>query len=83
MASGKRTLAVRWVAHDPSNEGMTFYKLNRAKNYDDYAEAIKSFELSRSEFCFCLQNRQYRHLATGKISGTVGRAGIVYYAGRR
>jgi len=33
--------AVRWKAHDPSNELMIFYYLNHAKNYSDYAEAIK------------------------------------------
>ncbi|ULQ57797.1 penicillin acylase family protein [Flavihumibacter rivuli] len=36
-------LAVRWKAHDPSNEGVTFYGLNHAKNYDDYLAAIKNF----------------------------------------
>jgi penicillin amidase len=43
--SGKRTsgdkfYAVRWKAHDPSNEMMIFYKLNRAKNLDDYKAAL-------------------------------------------
>jgi len=27
--SDKRNLAIRWTAHDPSNEGITFYNLNR------------------------------------------------------
>ena len=36
--------AVRWKAHDPSNEIKLFYLLNRAKNYADYSEAIKSLE---------------------------------------
>ena len=34
-------LAVRWKAHDPSNDGFMFYLLNHAKNYNDYAAAIK------------------------------------------
>ena len=50
--SGKQNLAVRWVAHDPSNEGMTFYKLNRSKNYDDYTEAIKTFDCPGQNFVF-------------------------------
>ncbi len=33
--------AVRWKAHDPSNELMLFHGLNRANNYDEYVEAIK------------------------------------------
>lgn len=36
-----RNLAVRWKAHDPSNDGLAFYGLNHAKNYDDYLAAIK------------------------------------------
>ncbi|TAL43551.1 MAG: penicillin acylase family protein [Chitinophagaceae bacterium] len=32
--------AVRWKAHDPSNEMMIFYQLNRAKNLDDYKAAL-------------------------------------------
>jgi penicillin amidase len=36
-------LAVRWTAHDPSNEGLMWMKLNRAKNYNDYESAIKTF----------------------------------------
>jgi len=50
--SGKKNLAVRWTAHDPSNEGITFYKLNHAHNYDDYAEAIKTFSCPGQNFVF-------------------------------
>jgi penicillin amidase len=33
--------AVRWKAHDASNELMLFNRLDHAKNYDDYFEAIQ------------------------------------------
>ena len=33
--------AVKWKAHDPSNELMIFYKLNHAKNYADYQDALQ------------------------------------------
>jgi len=33
--------AVRWKAHDPSNELMLFNRLDHAKNYDDYYAAIQ------------------------------------------
>ncbi len=48
----KKSLAVRWTAHDPSNEGRTLYMLNRAKNYDEYAEAIKFFKCPGQNFVF-------------------------------
>lgn len=50
--TNKKSLAVRWTAHDPSNEGRTLYMLNRAKNYDDYAEAIKFFKCPGQNFVF-------------------------------
>ncbi|MBC6489785.1 penicillin acylase family protein [Flavihumibacter stibioxidans] len=37
-----RNLAVRWKAHDASNDGLAFYGLNHAKNYDEYLAAIKN-----------------------------------------
>ena len=39
--SDGRNYAVRWSAHDPSNELMLFYSLNHARNYDDYYAALK------------------------------------------
>jgi penicillin amidase len=50
--SNKRSLAVRWTAHDGSNEGITFYNLNRAKNYDEYVDAIKTFSCPGQNFVF-------------------------------
>jgi penicillin amidase len=35
--------ALRWLGHDPSNEFATLYALDRAKNYGDYVEALKSW----------------------------------------
>lgn len=36
--------ALKWVAHEPSNELLTFYKLNRGKNYEDFKEAFRFYE---------------------------------------
>jgi penicillin amidase len=35
--------ALRWLGHDPSNEFLTFHILNRAQNYDDFLEAVRSW----------------------------------------
>jgi penicillin amidase len=50
--SQNKAIALRWTAHDASNEGLTFYKLNRAKNYDDYLDAIKTFSTPGQNFVF-------------------------------
>lgn len=41
--SGNKAIAVRWTAHDPSNEGAMWFKLNRAKSYVDFEEAIRPY----------------------------------------
>ncbi|HVK98038.1 MAG TPA: penicillin acylase family protein, partial [Flavisolibacter sp.] len=41
--TNKTALAVRWIAHDSSNEQMMWIKINRAKNYSNFMEAVKHF----------------------------------------
>jgi penicillin amidase len=36
--------ALRWIAHDPSYEFLTLDALNRARNYADYVEALKTWD---------------------------------------
>jgi penicillin G amidase len=43
VRSDGKYYAVRWKAHDPSNEMRTFLMLNRAKNFADYADAISTY----------------------------------------
>lgn len=52
----QKSYAVRWKAHDPSNEGWTFIKMARAKNYNDYLDAIKTFECPGQNFVFASKN---------------------------
>lgn len=44
--------ALRWKAHDSSNELLTFNKLNKAKNYYDYIRAITTFQTPGQNFIF-------------------------------
>ncbi|HMT72658.1 MAG TPA: penicillin acylase family protein [Chitinophagaceae bacterium] len=67
-SSGRgRNLALRWTAHDPSNEGFTFYKLNRAKNYDDYVNAIATFQCPGQNFVFASKNGDIALWQQGKF----------------
>jgi penicillin amidase len=50
--SGGKAYAVRWIAHDPGNELLAFYELNRSKNYEDYLAAIKRFVSPAQNFAF-------------------------------
>lgn len=54
--TGNTALAVRWTAHDPSNEGLMWMKLNRAKNYMEYEEAIKTYSTPGQNMLFAAKN---------------------------
>lgn len=44
--------AFRWMSHDGSEELLTFFKLNRAKNHADYMEALNTFGTPAQNFVF-------------------------------
>ena len=44
--------AMRWIGHDGGNHQRTFIELNRAKNYDDYASALKHWVAPAQNFVF-------------------------------
>lgn len=49
---GERAVAVRWVPQDPSNEALMWLKLNRAKNYQDYEDALRTFSAPGQNMLF-------------------------------
>ena len=59
--SGNRTVnnknyAVRWKAHDPSNELKIFYLLDHAKNYADYSAAVINLHTPGQNCVFACKN---------------------------
>ena len=50
--SASRALSLRWVAHDSSNILKMWLQLNRARNYNDYLEAIKHFNVPGQNMIF-------------------------------
>ena len=47
-----RLHAMRWLGHDPSNEFLTFYRLNRAQDYQDYVAALSHYSCPAQNFVF-------------------------------
>lgn len=45
-------LAIHWTAHSAGTGLQTFYQLNRAKNYDDYLDAIGIWQCPGQNFVF-------------------------------
>ncbi|MGW8121979.1 penicillin acylase family protein [Roseivirga echinicomitans] len=44
--------AMKWTGHLPNNNQQTFLDLNKAKNYDEYAAALKHFTAPAQNFVF-------------------------------
>jgi penicillin G amidase len=50
--SEMKYFSMRWIAHDPSEEIITFFKLNRAKNHADYMDALNHYASPAQNFVF-------------------------------
>lgn len=44
--------ALKWIAHEKSEELTCFYELNRAKNYTDYVKALSYYSAPAQNFVF-------------------------------
>ena len=51
-----KNYAVRWKAHDPSNELLIFNMLNRTKNYAGYSEAVQNLHTPGQNVVFACKN---------------------------
>ncbi len=52
----KQYLAMKWTAHQGSNEFKTFYLLNQGKNYDNYIDALTNYSCPSQNFVFACRN---------------------------
>lgn len=59
--------ALRWIAHDPSNEFKTFYMLNRARSYADYRNALTFYTAPAQNFVFASTSKDVGITVDGKI----------------
>jgi len=58
--------ALRWIAHEQSNELMTFYYLNRGRNYNDYRKALTYYSAPAQNFIFASSDNDIAITANGK-----------------
>lgn len=58
--------AMRWIAHEKSNELKYFININKAQNYEDYREALKHFESPSQNWVFA-DNNDIAITVTGKF----------------
>lgn len=60
-------LAMRWTAHEASNEALMWYKLDRAKSYSDYEEAIRLFSTPGQNMLFAAKTGDIAIWQQGKF----------------
>ena len=66
IKNNKKNYAVRWTAHDNSNELKFFILLNKAANYDDYLEAVKYLQTPGQNVGFACKNGDIALRTEGK-----------------
>ncbi|MBK0378649.1 penicillin acylase family protein [Mucilaginibacter segetis] len=59
--------ALKWVAHQESDEFKTFYLLNRGENYNDYRQALKYFTAPAQNFVFASADNDIAITPNGKL----------------
>ncbi len=59
--------ALRWIAHEPSNEFKTLYLLNRGKNYNDYRQALTYWTAPAQNFIFASVDKDIAITPNGKF----------------
>ncbi len=59
--------ALKWAAHEPSNELATFLRLNRARNYDECVEAISTYVCPSQNFVFATTEGDIALWVIGKL----------------
>ena len=59
--------AMKWLASEPSMEPKTFYLLNKAKNYEDYLDAISYFNCPGQNIIFASNDDNIAIWQTNKL----------------
>ena len=59
--------AMRWIAHEGSNDLKTFYGLNRAESYEDYVTALKEYTAPAQNFVFASNEGDIALWVNGKF----------------
>ncbi|MFT7033408.1 MAG: penicillin amidase [Cyclobacteriaceae bacterium] len=59
--------AMKWTAHEGSDEYLTFYELNRAKNYNDFVSATDRYDGPPQNFAFASASGEIAIRINGKF----------------
>ncbi len=60
-------MALKWLAHLPTNDIQSFLKLNKAKNYNDYREALSYYACPAQNFVFASKENDIALTVAGNL----------------
>ncbi len=63
----KVNLAMKWTAHEETNDFLTFYYFDRMKNYDDYVDALRYHNTPAQNFLFASREGDIAIWMTGRL----------------
>ena len=63
----QQNYAMRWVGHEGGNQQRALLELNKAKNYDDYTEALKHYTAPAQNFIFASASGDIAMWVQGKF----------------
>ncbi|WGG47972.1 penicillin acylase family protein [Rossellomorea sp. DA94] len=63
----KEVMSMRWTALDPSLELSAIININKAKNWDEFEEALEDFHVPTQNFVFASKDGTIAYKANGKI----------------
>ena len=69
---------MRWIGHEGGSHQKTFLQLNKAKNYDDYVDALQHWVTPSQNFVFRFYRRRYRPVDSREVSQQMGRTREVF-----
>lgn len=72
-----RNLAMRWVCNEPAlgQEALTFLKINKAKNYSEFKDAIQNYAYPAQNFVFASRDKEIAIHIQGKFPKRVPQQG--------
>jgi len=73
--NGRENLAMKWIGHLPNSNQNTFLSLNRAKNYDEYVNAVSTYTAPAQNFIFASKDNDIALWIQGKIANKFNEQG--------
>lgn len=64
---GETPVTMRWTGSEPSQELWSFYKMNRAKNLDEFEASLEGFETPVMNFVYADRENNIALFSTGRI----------------